>query len=321
MKKTMTVFVMLLALALACTSAFAAEAYPSRTIELVVPFGAGGSADIFARSFAELLAKNLGVNVNVVNKPGAGGVTGLSHAEDQDADGYTICLVTPSMPIAEAKGTYAFNEKFQPVALMEEDIYVISVLNTNPYFTDWAGFVKYAQENQGYVTTGGSGSGSLDEYTSLQIGEQIGAELVYVPYDGYGEYKAAFLGGEVDLYVDKLSSFTQMAQYEEIIPMAVTSAARVPAAGLDEVPTMMELGYDFTVGSWRGIVVREETPAEIVDVLRQAAKEVYDSAEFQEVLARDNANLVDAYRDAPEFQELIDSAVAKYTEIISQYSN
>lgn len=319
MKKLMTVLVMMLVLSLACT-AFAAEAYPSRTIEFVVPFGAGGSADIFARSFAELLAKKLDVNVNVVNKAGAGGVTGLAHSEDQDADGYTICLVTPSMPIAEAKGTYAFNEKFQPVALMEEDIYVISVLNTNPYFTDWDGFVKYAQENSGYVTTGGSGSGSLDEYTSLQIGEQIGAELVYVPYDGYGEYKAAFLGGEVDLYVDKLSSFTQMAQYEEIIPMAVTTTARVPAAGLDDVPTMIELGYDFTVGSWRGIVVREETPAEIVDILRQASKEIYDSPEFQEVLARDNANLVDAYRDAPAFQELIDSAVAKYTEIVANYS-
>ncbi|MBQ8130103.1 MAG: tripartite tricarboxylate transporter substrate binding protein [Clostridia bacterium] len=318
-KNFVAILVALLVLALA-GGVLAERAYPSRTIEFVVPFGAGGSADIFARSFADLLSAKLGVNINTVNKPGAGGVTGLTYVEDQDADGYTLCLVTPSMAIAEAKGLYDFRGKFQPIALMEQDIYVISVLDSNPYFTDWDGFVAYARENPGYVTTGGSSAGGLDEYEALQLGEHIGAELTYVPYDGYGEYKAAFLGGEVDLYIDKLSSFTQMAQYSEIKPMAVVNPTGIAAAGLEGVPSTVELGIDFTTGSWRGIVVKKGTPDEVVTLLRETAKEIYDSPEFQAVLEKDNANLVDAYRDAEEFQQLIDSETEKYTDIVARYS-
>ena len=322
MKKTILgLLAALLVFALIGGTALAERTYPSRTIEFVIPFGAGGSADLFARSFADLLSAKLGVNVNAVNKPGAGGVTGLTYVEDADADGYTICLVTPSMPIAEAKGLYDFRGKFQPIALMEQDVYVVSVLNSNPYFTDWEGFVAYAQANPGYVTTGGSSAGGLDEYTALQLGEAIGAELTYVPYDGYGEYKAAFLGGEVDLYIDKLSSYTQMAQYDEILPMAVTSGTRVPAAGLEEVPTVIERGYDFTAGSWRGIVVREGTPEDVVTLLRQTAKEIYDSEEFKAVLAKDNADLVDAYLDAEDFDALFDSETSRFADIVAKYSD
>ena len=129
MKKVIcTLLVALLAFTMLGSTAFAEREYPSRTIEFVIPFGAGGSADLFARSFADLLSSKLGVNVNAVNKPGAGGVTGLTYVEDAEADGYTICLVTPSMHIAEAKGIYDFRGKFQPIALMEQDIYVVQLI-------------------------------------------------------------------------------------------------------------------------------------------------------------------------------------------------
>lgn len=321
MRKGFSGFIALLMVMMLMTSVGSAEQqYPSRTIELVVPFGAGGSADIFARSFAELLSAKLGVNINTVNKPGAGSVTGVTYAEDQEADGYTLCLITPSITIAEAKGLYDFRSKFQPIALMEQDVFVVSVLSSNPNFTDWEGFIKYAKENPGYVTTGGSSAGSLDEYEALQLAEHIGVTLTYVPYDGYGEYKAAFLGGEVDLYIDKLSSFTQMSQYSEILPMAVINENRIPAAGLDDVPTTVELGINFTTGSWRGIVVKKGTPEPIVATLRQAAKEIYDSPEFKAILEKDNANLVDAYRDTEAFQMLIDDETAKYAEVVAKYS-
>ena len=321
MKKTVLALVAaLLVLAMMGSIAVAERAYPSRTIEFVIPFGAGGSADIMARAFAEILSAKIGVNVNAVNKPGAGGVTGLTYAEDADADGYTICLVTPSMPIAEAKGLYAFREKFQPIIQLAQDVYVVSVLDSNPYFTDWDGFVEYAKANPGYVTTGGSSAGGLDEFEALQLAENIGVELTYVPYDGYGEYKSAFLGGEVDLYIDKLSSFSQMAQYTEILPMTVINDTRIPAAGLEEVPTTIERGINFTTGSWRGIVVKRGTPEDVVRVLSDACREVYYSEEFQAVLARDHSDLVDAYKDGAGFQELIDAETEKYTEIVAKYT-
>lgn len=293
--------------------------YPTRTIEFVVPFGAGGSADIFARSFAELVSSETGANVNVVNKEGAGGVTGLTYVSEQEADGYTFCLVTPSMPIAEAKGRFEFTEGFTPIAMMEADVYVVSVLDNNKNFTDWDGFLSYAKANPGAVTTGGSSAGGLDEYTALQFGEAIGAELTYVPYDGYGEYKTAFLGGEVDLYIDKLSSFTGMAQYEEIVPLLVTSDKRVNAVGLDDTPTSSERGISFAASSWRGIVVKKDTPQEIVDYLGELCEKIYNSDDFQAVLKQDNADVVFGYKSAADFTAHIASETERFSEIVANY--
>lgn len=297
----------------------AALDYPSRTIEFVVPFGAGGSADLFARSFADLVSRETGANVNVVNKEGAGGVTGLTYVSEQDADGYTFCLVTPSMPIAEAKGRFDFSGSFTPIAMMEADVYVVSVLDSNKNFTDWDGFVSYAKANPGAVTTGGSSAGGLDEYTALQFGEAIGAELTYIPYDGYGEYKTAFLGGEVDLYIDKLSSFTNMAQYEEIIPLLVTSENRVHSAGLDDTPTSTEQGIEFGASSWRGIVVKNGTPQEIVDYLSSLCERIYESEDFQTVLKQDNADVVFGYKNASDFTVHIASETERFVDIVAAY--
>lgn len=293
------------------------DAYPSRNIEFVVPFGAGGSADIFARSFADLLAKETKVNVTVNNKEGAGGVTGMTYAGEQDNDGYTIALVTPSMPIAEVKGKLDFQKDWIPIACMEQDIYVISVLDSNKKFTDWDSFVAYAKANPGDVTTGGSGAGSLDECVATQFGSSLGTTLTYVPYSGYGEYKTAFLGGEVDLYIDKLSSYSKMAQYSEIKPMAVTSETKVATAGLDNVPSVKELGVDFTAGSWRGIVVKTGTPENVITTLSNLCEKIYKSDEFQAVLKTDSADVVYGYKSAADFKTLIASEVVRFNEVIN----
>ncbi|MGN0977045.1 MAG: Bug family tripartite tricarboxylate transporter substrate binding protein [Faecousia sp.] len=300
-----------------CSAGQGSQKYPSKNIEFVVPFAAGGSADQFARSFADLLAVETGVTVTVNNKEGAGGVTGLTYAGEQDADGYTICLVTPSMPIAEVKGKIDFQNDWIPIACMEQDIYVISVLDSNKKFTDWEGLLAYAKANPNDVTTGGSGAGGLDEFVAAQFAEAAGIEITYVPYGGYGEYKTAFLGGEVDLYIDKLSSYTGMAQYSQILPMAVTNDAKVATAGLDNVPTLKDLGVDFTAGSWRGIVVKKGTPDAIVEQLRTLCETIYKSDEFQAVLAKDSADVVYGYKNGADFTAFIASEVERYDAVIN----
>lgn len=318
MKKALSlILVVVMVLGLAACSAGPSKKYPSRNIEFVVPFGAGGSADVFARSFADLLSKQANVTVTVNNKEGAGGVTGLTYAGEQDADGYTICLITPSMPIAEVKGKTDFQGNWIPIACMEQDIYVISVLDSNAKFTDWDSFVAYAKANPNDVTTGGSGAGGLDECVAAQIGAAVGVELTYVPYSGYGEYKTAFLGGEVDLYIDKLSSYSQMTQHTQIKPMAVTNNEKVATAGLDNVPTLVELGMDFTVGSWRGVVVKKGTPDDIVAQLRTLCETIYKSQEFQDVLKKDSCDVVYGFKSGEEFAPFIASEVERFGKILN----
>lgn len=294
--------------------------YPTRTIELVIPFGAAGSADICFRSVGSIMSTMTGQNVNAVNKPGAGAVTGLTYAFEQEADGYTLCAVTPSMPIAEAKGAFAFLDEFVPIALMEMDIFIISVLTDNPHFQDLESLVAYAKAHPGEVTIGGTSSGGLDEYEARQLADHLGIDLTFVPYDSGGEHKAAFLGKELMLYMDKLSSFTPMLQYPEVKPILVLHQERLPIEGLKDVPTTIEKGINFTTGSWRGLVVRKGTPPEIIDYLSNLCKEIYDSPEFQEVLKNDNADLIYGYKNAADFERLIREELAAYTEVVAKYS-
>lgn len=294
--------------------------YPTRTIEFVIPFGAAGSADICFRSVADVMSKLLKTNISIANKPGAGGVTGLSYAFDHDADGYTLCAVTPSMAIAEAKGAFPFTEEFVPVALMEMDLFVVSTLTSNPYFTDFEGFVEYAKANPGAVTIGGTSSGGLDEYQARQFGDACGVELTFVPYDSGGEHKAAVLGGEIVLYMDKLSSFTSMLQYEQIKPIIVIYHERLNVEELKDVPCTVEKGIDFTTGSWMGLVVRKGTPSEIVDFLTQVCEAVYWSEAFQQTLKNDNADIIYGFKNAEDFAKLITEEVEAYTAVVAKYS-
>lgn len=295
--------------------------YPTRPIELVIPFGAAGSADICFRQVGEIMSDMTGVSINANNLPGAGGVTGLTYAYEQEADGYTICAITPSMPIAEAKGTFAFTDEFVPVALMEMDIFVVSVIKDNGNYSDLESMIAYAKEHPGELTIGGTSSGGLDEYEALQFAENCGIELTFVPYDSGGEMKSAFLGGELNLYMDKLSSFTSMMQYDEVQPIVVINDVRVDADGLRDVPCTVEKGINFTTGSWRGLVVRRDTPQEIVHYLSALCKDVYESDAFQQVLENDNANLSYGYMNSEEFAALIASEVEAYKEVVSKYSN
>lgn len=293
--------------------------YPRRTIELVIPFGTAGSADICFRSVADILGAMTGKNVNAVNKPGAGGVIGLVYAFEQDADGYTLCAVTPSMPIAEAKGEFAFLDEFVPIALMEMDVFIISVLTSNPNVQDIESLVEYAKAHPGQVTIGGTSSGGLDEYEARQFAAHLGIDLTFVPYDSGGEHKAAFLGKELMLYMDKLSSFTPMLQYAEVKPILVINQERLPIEGLKDVPTTVEKGINFTTGSWRGLVVKKGTPPEIVDYLSNLCKKIYDSPEFQAVLKNDNADVIYGYKNAADFEQLIRNELTAYTKVVTNY--
>lgn len=294
--------------------------YPTRTIELVIPFGPAASADICFRKVGEIMSSLADQRVNAVNKPGAGGVTGLTYAFEQEADGYTLCAVTPSMVIAEAKGEFDFLDEFIPIAMMEMDLYVISVMSDNPHFQDVEGLIEYAKANPGLVTIGGTSSGGIDEYEARQFADHMGVELTFVPYESGGEHKAAFLGKELMLYMDKLSSFTPMMQYKEIKPIVVINEERLPVKGLEDVPTTLEKGIDFTTGSWRGLVVKKGTPPEIVEYLSNLCKDIYDSPEFQEVLKNDNSDIFYGFKNAADFEQLMKDELVFYKEVIAKYS-
>ncbi|MPM61188.1 hypothetical protein SDC9_108044 [bioreactor metagenome] len=295
--------------------------YPKRAIEMVVPFGAGGSADMMARNVAQLMGNYIDKPINVVNKAGGGSTTGMVYANEQEADGYTILEITPSLPIIEAQGTAPINftESFVPIGNFQVDIQSFAISKKNPNFSDLDSMIAYAKAHPNTVKVGGTSPGGLDDYIVRGFAEAAGIQLVYVPYNSAAETKSALLGGEIDIYQDKLISFLQMIQTDEVVPIVTLYDRRLTEVEeMKDVPCTVEKGINFTQGSWRGFAVKKGTPQEIIDYLEEVLKKVYDSEEYRKMAENDKSDLIPGYMDAKTYGELWQKELVGYKSIFSK---
>lgn len=295
--------------------------YPKRAIEMTIPFGAGGSADIMGRVVAQLMGNYISKPVNVINKAGGGSTTGMMYAFEQPADGYNILEITPSLPIIEAQGTapIMFSEEFVPIGNFQVDIQSFAINRKNKKFNDLDSMIAYAKANPGRVTVGGTSPGGLDDYIARGFADAAGIELLYIPYNSAGETKAALLGGEIDIYQDKLISFLQMLQSPDVVPIVTLYDRRLTEVPeMKDVPCSVERGIIFTQGSWRGFAVKKGTPPEIVSFLEELLKKVYDSPEYREMAARDFSDIIPGYMDADTYGKLWKSELEGFKKIFNQ---
>ncbi|WMJ83686.1 tripartite tricarboxylate transporter substrate binding protein [Oscillospiraceae bacterium LTW-04] len=295
--------------------------YPKRAIEMVVPFGAGGSADMMARNVAQIMGNYIDKPINVVNKAGGGSTTGMIYANEQEADGYTILEITPSLPIIEAQGIAPINftENFVPIGNFQVDIQSFAINKNNPNFSDLDTMIAYAKAHPDTVKVGGTSPGGLDDYIVRGFSEAAGIQLLYVPYNSAAETKSALLGGEIDIYQDKLISFIQMLQTDEVVPIVTLYDRRLTEVEeMKDVPCTVEKGINFTQGSWRGFAVKKGTPQEIVDYLEELLKKVYDSEEYRKMAENDKSDLIPGYIDAKTYGELWQKELVGYKDIFSK---
>jgi tripartite-type tricarboxylate transporter receptor subunit TctC len=263
----------------------------------------------------------MGVSVNVVNKPGGGSLDGMLYVYNQEADGYTIIQVTPSAPIIESKGGVPvnFTEEFVPIGNFQIDIMNLAILESNPNFSNFDEMIEYAKANPGDVKLGGTSPGGLDDFLVNGLADAAGVEFTFVPYNSGAEHKAAFLGGETDVYMDKLLSFLQMMDNEGVKPIATLYKERLTQVPeLEDVPTTVEKGVDFTQGSWRGYAVKKGTPQPIVDYLENMLKEVYESPEYREIAENEKSDLIPGYLNAEETQEMWLSELERFKKVFGE---
>lgn len=210
--------------------------FPKRPVEMVIPFGAGGASDIFARQYAQIAEKYLGKSITAINKGGAGTIEGLAYAFSAPADGYTILEITPSLLIVEAqnKTTVKFRKEFEPLLKVQNDIVSFGV-KADSKFKTIDELIAFAKQNPKKIKIGGLSPGGLDEYIAKGFARAAGIELTYVPYKSGSEVKAAVLGGEIDVYQDKLVSFLPLVASKDIRPLIVFNEKK-----LDTVPEIKE---------------------------------------------------------------------------------
>ena len=278
------------------------DAYPKRPVEMVIPFGEGGASDIFARKFSELMTSNMSQPVMPVNKKGSGGLVGMLHAAQQKNDGYTILEITPSHVIAdvlEKSPEVKLMRDFEPLCRIQSDIYIIGVL-ADSKFKSFEELVSYGRENE--VTFAGISPGGLDDITLNALADATGMKIQFIPYKSGSEVKAAVLGGEVDIYLDKIISAVNYIREGSIRPLVVLNDERIEQVdAFKGVPSTVELGYDVTIGSWRGFCVKKGTPVEVKEYLMSEMRKVFDSAEYQAFAEQNLVNLRSGYLTADEF--------------------
>lgn len=295
--------------ALASGQAVAADPYPVRPIQVIVPFPPGGVADLVARPFATALEKQLKQPVVIVNKTGAGGAVGMQAQAVSKPDGYTLMVALSSisvMPEVDAlfgrPPVYKLNE-FAPIALLSSDPTVLVVGSKSPWKTV-ADFVADAKKRPGEIKYASSGVYGTMHVAMEMFAHEAGIKLRHIPTGGGGPALTALLGG----HVDAISGGPNVS-----IPQIKAGNVRVLAgwgdkrlAALPDVPTLMELGYknvEFYI--WSGFFAPAATPQPIINVLREATAKAVQAPDFKAAMQKMETPI--AYLDAPEFRKFWDA--------------
>jgi tripartite-type tricarboxylate transporter receptor subunit TctC len=294
----------------------AAQAFPHKTITIVVPFPPGGSTDLLARRIAEKLSASLGQTVVVDNRAGAGGTVGADHVAKSSPDGYTLLMgVTGSNAIAGAlypSLPYDPVKSFSPVTIVAVAPLVLAVNPDSPAKTVQE-FVALAKKKPGQLTHGSPGNGTSMHLTGVMFEHATGTKLLHVPYRGSAAALRDLLGGRIDAMFGDVAVLMPMVQSNKVMALAVTSKNRHPL--MPNVPTVAESGYpDFEALSWQGLFAPANTPRPIVARLSQEVNKALQSPDIQKFFSA-RGFLVGG--DTPdEFSAFVAEQTKKWAKIV-----
>jgi tripartite-type tricarboxylate transporter receptor subunit TctC len=282
----------LAALALAISAHAFAQDYPSRPVRLVVPYVAGGNADIWARTLAQKLGESFKQSFVVENKPGANGGIGADLVAKSAPDGYTL-LATASGPVTVnpvlyAKVPYDPVRDFAPVAQCVVYQYVLVTLADSPYKT-LDDLVEAARAKPGALAYGSTGIGGGNHLAGELLALATGTRLNHIPYKGSAPALADLLGGQLAFMFDTVITSVPQIRSGKLRAFAVSSARR--ASSLPEVPTLQELGIkDFDISQWQGVLAPAGTSDAIVQRLNEAIVRAMHAPDVHQRIAVQGGN-------------------------------
>ncbi|APW39660.1 ABC transporter substrate-binding protein [Rhodoferax koreense] len=286
--------------------------FPNHPIEMVVPSSAGGGTDVMARLFGETAKKYLNQPIVVSNKPGASGAIGMGEVQRAPADGYKIAVLISELAIIPHLGmTKLTVADFIPLGRLNGDPGLIAVRAESPYKTI-EDLLEQSKKQPGSVSMGNAGTGSIWHLAAAAVEDKTGVKFNHVPYQGAAPSVAALVGGHVDAITVSPAEIGQFVVAGKV-RVLVSMADRRLAAPYDKIETFKEKGIDLVVGTWRGLGVPLNTPAETVQVLRDVTRKVAEDPAFKEGLTR--GNLLPAYMDGEQFQAFMASQSAYFKKL------
>ena len=316
----MRIWILIFGVLLTATAVAQEVPFPQRgNIEITVLFPAGSSADITARVLAEGMGRQLGVNVLVVNRPGAGGAVGYKYVAGQKPDGYSLVWNSNSISTTFHAGQLAFDYRaFDAVARVLVESPLLAVRGDAKWRT-LAEFIADAKARPGKITVANSGTGSHTHISSVALFKAAGVDVSDVPY-GAGQVVPNLLGGHVDATVQLPGALSSHIRSGAVRALAALIPKRDPA--LPEVPTAQEQGIHVSLEAWRGLAAPKGTPIGVLAVLEHAVRRTVESADFAR--ASEKYAVRPAFLTGAEFGELIakeDAELARLMKLIGLKTN
>jgi len=286
--------------------AFAQDDYPSRPITMLVPFPPGGVADTVGRPVAEAMGRYLKQAVVIENKGGAGGGIGMAQVAKSKADGYTVLMALSSLVVLpEADKVLKRAPMFQldqlkPIARFSADPTVLVVKAESPWKT-YAEFMAYVKANPAKVSFGSSGNYGTMHVPMEQLKAATSSYMLHVPYTGAGPAVMALLSGQIEALSTGPASVTQQIKAGKLRALAHWGDGRLTV--MPDVPSLKELGVPISYAQWSGMFVPANTPAAVVEKLRQAAKFAAADPRANQALVAAGTSFM--FQDMPEFERYV----------------
>jgi tripartite-type tricarboxylate transporter receptor subunit TctC len=309
----------LLAVLLALAGTAAAQDYPGKPVRVIVPYVAGGNADIWARVLSQKLTESMKQAFVVENKPGANGGIGTDFVAKSAPDGYTLLAVASGPivvnPVLYSKVTYEPVKDLAPVAQCAVYQYVLVTRSDSPYRTI-SDLVAAAKANPGGLAYGSTGIGGGNHLAAELFGLTTGTRFNHIPYKGSAPALADLLGGQLAFMFDTVLTSVPHIRGGKLRAFAVSSAKRAPS--LPEVPTMQEAGFrGFDMSQWQGILAPAGTAPDVVKKLNAEIVKAMHAPDVHERIAVQGGN--DIVTGTPEeFGALIRADLERYGRLIRE---
>lgn len=284
---------------------------PCNTAKLIVPWGAGGGTDVIFRTVADA-ANRLGADpeLQVVNVPGQGGNKGAKEARRAKPDGCSLFAMHQSALSSYLTGRVDFHyDAFEPISLMTRTPAIYGAHPSTPY-DNVNELVAYAEDNPGAVNVGAT-LGSTSQFWYLILADKAGVEFNYVPYDGTRERMTALLSNNIDTGEINLAAATKYIASGELKALGITTAERDDR--IPDVPTAKEQGYDFVMGTDRGVLAPKGTPDAVVQYYADLLSDVANDSKFQKEM-RAKGTLVQ-YMPPADYEAYLKRTLDEWTRI------
>jgi tripartite-type tricarboxylate transporter receptor subunit TctC len=295
-----------------------AEDYPTRPIRIIVPFGAGGPADVAARLIGNSLQESLGQAVVIENRTGAGGVIGTQEAAKSPPDGYTLLMMSNTQTANESlvpTRKYELMRDLVPIAPVNFSDLVIVVHPSVPA-TSLQEFIALAKSKPGQLNYASSGQGTPYHMAGELFKTMAGIDIVHVPYRNSGEARSGVIGGQVQMMIDAVTTMAPNIADKQVRALATTGKTRSNV--LPDVPTADEAGvggYEATI--WLGVMAPTGTPRPVIDKLNTAITAVTARPEVVKLWTEQGATPMSM---APEeFDKFLRADIAKWAEVVKTF--